>query len=153
MTEDLLSSFGLYGGAGISAFLFGLIPFNQDVVLFGMSATLVDSPSQLPLIVIIATIAHTIAKVITYYIGRGLLELPRGRFKSVIERARGKLDQWNKRPYWVMGLAALVGLPPLYIVGFIASALRIRIVPFILICFVGRLIHFGIVVAIPWITY
>jgi membrane protein YqaA with SNARE-associated domain len=150
------ASFGAYGGAALSSLLFGFIPGNPDIPLFAISATLVDDPwVQLPIIVAISAVLHTLAKVATYYMGVGILALPhrRPRWRPMIERAQRQLDRWNRHPYWILAAAAVIGLPPLYLVGFIASALRVRIVPFILIVLLGRLVHFGVVAALPWIDY
>ena len=151
-----LSSYGIYGGSAVASFVFGIVPFNADVILFGISAKLVDDPlRQLPVVVLIAAFTHTIAKVITYYMGVGMLALPqrRPRWKKYIDKAQARLDKWNRYPKTTLWLATLIGLPPLALVGFIGSALRIRIVPFALIVFFGRLVHFGVVVAIPWIDF
>ncbi|MCX5741526.1 MAG: hypothetical protein NT062_03400, partial [Proteobacteria bacterium] len=132
---DDLASFGIYGGAALSSFVFGIVPFNPDIVLFGISAKLVDSIAQLPLLVVVATVAHVFAKVITYYMGIGLLAYPqrKPKWKRLIDRAQTKLDKWNRWPHFTVGLAAVVGLPPLFVIGFIAHALRVRIFPFIAI--------------------
>jgi len=155
--SDLFASLGAYGGAALSSFAFGLIPFNPDLPLFAISATLLDSPSQLPLLVTIATVAHVIAKVITYYLGIQLLRLPRGRFKRVIEKAQARLDdptsRWARWPKVIVFVSSVVGLPPLYVIGFVASAMRVRIVPFIVLVTIGRVIHFGVVAGLPWIAW
>jgi membrane protein YqaA with SNARE-associated domain len=153
MTGNPFASLGMYGGAGLASFAFGIVPFNPDIPLVAISETLVDSPVQLPLLVVIATLAHVAAKVITYYMGIGLLKLPRGRWKAVIEKAQARLDRWGKWPKVIVFVASAVGLPPLYLVGFVAHAMRVRIVPFIVLVTLGRLIHFGVVMALPWVTY
>lgn len=152
--EDL-ASYGVYGGSAIASFVFGIIPFNADVVLFGISASLVESPAQLPLMTLIAALAHTLSKIVTYYMGIGMLALParRPRLKKLMDRGQASLDRWNRLPKTTLFASAAIGLPPLILVGFIASAMRVRIVPFVVIVFAGRILHFGVVVLIPWIDF
>ncbi len=147
------ASFGIYGGAALASFVFGIVPFNPDIPLFAISLKLVESPAQLPLLVAIATVAHVLAKVITYYMGIGLMKLPRGRFATVITKAQARLDRWGTWPKVIVFVSATVGLPPLYLVGFIASAMRVRIGTFILLVTVGRAIHFTVIAALPWIAW
>lgn len=153
MTDNPFASLGMYGGAGLASFVFGLVPFNPDIPLFAISEALVESPSQLPLLVIIATVAHVAAKVITYYLGIGLMRIPRGRWKGIIEKAQARLDRWGRWPKVIVFVSSVVGLPPLYLVGFVGNAMRVRIVPFIVLVTLGRLVHFGVVMALPWVTY
>ena len=152
--EDL-ASYGVYGGSAIASFVFGIVPFNADVVLFGISASLVESPAQLPLMTLIAAAAHTLAKIVTYYMGIGMLALParRPRLKRLMDRGQARLDKWNRLPKTTIFASAVIGLPPLILVGFIASAMRVKIVPFMVLVFVGRILHFGAVVVIPWIDF
>ena len=50
----------------------------------------------------------------------------------------------------VMFLASTFGLPPLYLIGFIAKPLmKIEIIPFTLCCFFGRIGRFAVLAAIP----
>ena len=61
------------------------------------------------------------------------------RIKPQIERARGRIDRWNRYPLSVFFFSATVGFPPMYLLGFIARPLmRIRFVPFTVLCLVGR---------------
>jgi membrane protein YqaA with SNARE-associated domain len=153
MTGNPFASFGLYGSTALASFVFGIVPFNPDIPLFAISEKLVDTPAQLPLLIAIATVAHVISKVITYYVGIGLLKVPRGRLKAVIEKAQARLDRWGRWPKVIVLLAAVIGIPPLYLVGFVASAMRVRIGWFIVLVTIGRVIHFGVVMALPWVTY
>src|SRR4051812_1200118 len=94
MTEHLLASFGLYGGTMVFCFLAGLIPIlNTEIFLVGISMWAVKSPSQLPAIVLLGAIGQMTAKVILYYAGLGMFELPRGRMKARIEKARVRLEK------------------------------------------------------------
>jgi membrane protein YqaA with SNARE-associated domain len=153
MTHEVLQTLGLYAGTLVVCFLAGLIPLiNAEVYLVGISIWAVKRPEQLPAIVILAALGQMIAKVILYYAGMGMFELPKGKWRDRIERARKYLDRWQKQPYLVYAASASLGLPPLYLTTFAAGAMRINFSLFCLIGFTGRVLRFAVLVAIPWIV-
>lgn len=153
MTQHLLGSLGLYGATLIVCFASGLIPLlNAELYLVGVTTLAVHAPSQLPGLVVCAAVGQMTAKCLLYGAGMGMLELPRGRWKEKIERARARLSTWRKRPYLVYAVSSTVGLPPFYLVSLAAGALKIRFRPFCAIGLAGRIVRFGVVVAIPWIA-
>lgn len=149
MTESLLESLGIYGGAFVVAFIAGLFPlFSIELFLFGLSAMVGPTVAVLTLCCALATVGHQIAKTITYYAGVGALE--HGRLKARIERNRERIDRWNKAPHLILTLGGAFGIPPLWILGFIAEPLmRIRIVPFTLIVLTTRFGRFFVIAVIP----
>lgn len=152
MLEQLVTSLGLYGGTLVVCFIAGLIPLvNAEIFLAGLSMWAVKSPGQLPAIVAMAAVGQMSAKVILYYAGLGMFELPTGKWRTRIERARGRLDKWREKPYFIYALSASVGLPPFYLVSLAAGALRINFTLFCIIGFIGRVLRFAVVVAIPWL--
>ncbi|HUS29994.1 MAG TPA: hypothetical protein VMZ53_15920 [Kofleriaceae bacterium] len=152
MTHDLLQTLGLYAGTLVVCFLAGIIPLiNAEVYLVGISIWVVKRPEQLPAIIILAALGQMIAKVILYYAGMGMFELPTGKWKARIDRARGMLTRWEKQPYLVYAASASLGLPPLYLTTFAAGALKINFTLFCLIGFTGRVLRFAVLVSIPWI--
>lgn len=152
MTHDLLTALGLYGATLVVCFLAGLIPIvNAEVFLVGVSIWAVKSPDQLPAIILLAAVGQMLAKVILYYAGMGMFELPTGRWKERIDKARAKLTRWEKQPYLVYASSASLGLPPLYLTTFAAGALRINFTLFCLIGLLGRIARFSVIVIIPWL--
>jgi membrane protein YqaA with SNARE-associated domain len=151
VTDDLLSMLGLYGGTFAVAVISGLVPVaNLELFLIGLVRLAVDDSSQLVMIVILAATGQMVAKLGLYHAGRGLLELPRGRYKKKILAARAKLEQWRSRPYLIYSLSAVFGLPPFYLTVLAAGALAIRLQAFLLIGLAGRLLRFGVLVALAW---
>ena len=139
MTETLLSTFGLYGGALVISFIAGLFPLiSIEVFLVGVSAWAHPSAGDYVLLILISAFGHQVAKTITYYAGAGALE--RGKVKASVEKFKARIEKWNRRPKLVMFLGATIGLPPLLLLGFIAHPImNMRFVPFTLICLVGRI--------------
>lgn len=145
----LLASLGIYGGSFVVAFIAGLFPlFSIELFLIILSAKVTPSIGALTLCCLLAAIGHQIAKTITYYAGVGALE--RGKLKAKLDKVRPRIDRWNKAPHLILALAGAIGIPPLYVVGFIAEPLmRIRIIPFTAIVLVTRFGRFVVLAVIP----
>jgi len=144
VTDSLLQMFGLFGGAAVIGFVAGMFPIvSIDLFLIGVSTWAAPSPGAIALLVLLASIGHQIAKTFCYFAGEGLLALPTGKMKARIERAKARIDRWNKRPKLIMFFASTIGIPPLYLMTFIAGPLmKMRFWQFTAICFgcrVGRL--------------
>jgi membrane protein YqaA with SNARE-associated domain len=149
VTEDLLAKFGVYGGTIAVAFIAGMFPIvSIEVFLVGVSVATLPSFPNLLLICTLAALSHQVAKTICYYAGEAALE--HGKIGKKIEAARPRIEKWNKAPYLVMTLGATIGLPPLYLLGFIAEPImRMRFIPFTLIVFFGRVARFIFLAGIP----
>ncbi len=152
MTETLLSTFGLYGGALVISFVAGLFPLvSIELFLIGISTWATPTPVGFVLLVILAATGHQIAKTITFYAGIGALE--NKKLAARVEKVRTRIDKWNKRPKVIMFIAATIGLPPLWLLGFIAHPLmKMRIVPFTLIVYFGRIGRYAFLMLIPLVV-
>jgi membrane protein YqaA with SNARE-associated domain len=155
VTYDLVAMLGLYGGTFVVSLIAGLVPLvNAEVFLVGLVRLAVDRSSQLPAIVIAASVGQMIAKIGLYPAGRGMLELPRvryeSRYKAKLERVRQKLESWKTKPYLVYGVSSVTGLPPFYLTVLAAGAMKIRFNAFLMIGLAGRLLRFACLVAITW---
>jgi membrane protein YqaA with SNARE-associated domain len=147
--QRLLEDYGIYGGSLIVAFIAGLFPlFSIEVFLVLATSFARPSFEQLAVCCLLAALSHQVAKTITYYAGVGALE--HGKLKQKIEAHRARIDRWNKAPHLVLVLGGALGVPPLWILGFIARPLmRINIAMFTLIVFVTRFGRFMVLAAIP----
>ena len=151
MTAEILSTVGLYVGTFLVCFVAGLVPIiNAELFLAGISAWAIASPAPLPAIVLLAAAGQMAAKLLLYYAALGMFELPKGRHKERIEKARSKIEKWRSKPKAVLALSATLGLPPFYLSSFAAGALKIRLRTFCAIGMAGRVLRFSLVVAIPW---
>jgi membrane protein YqaA with SNARE-associated domain len=151
VTDSLLAMLGIYGGTFVVSWIAGLVPLvNTEVFLVGLVRLAVDRSSQLAPIVLCAAVGQMIAKIILYYTGRSLLDLPRGRYKNKVELLRVKIERWKTKPYLVYAISSVLGLPPFYLTVLAAGAMRIRFDAFLVIGFVGRVLRFAILVAIAW---
>ena len=151
MTETLLASFGLYGGALLIAFASGLFPLIS-VELFLVGVATLRSPPLASMVVMIAlaVLGHQLAKTITYYAGIRGLAAPSGRVRRQLDRARVYIERWNRYPKLVLLFATTVGLPPMYVIGFVAKPLmNIELLPFTLWTVAGRTVRYATLTAIP----
>ena len=149
MTETLLATFGLYGGAFVISFVAGLFPLiSIELFLVGIARLAPPSPGGIVALVLISAVGHQIAKTITFYAGVGALE--NKKLAARVEKVRTRIDRWNKQPKLVMLLSATFGLPPLWLLGFIAHPLMgMRFIPFTVICFLGRIGRYAFMIIVP----
>jgi membrane protein YqaA with SNARE-associated domain len=149
MIRDLLTTFGPYGGSFLVALIAGLFPLiSIEVALLMLSYFTTPTWPVLLACCGLAAVGHQIAKTITYYAGVGALE--RGKLKKKLDEVRPRIEKWNKAPKLVMFLGGSLGLPPLYVLGFIARPLMgMGIVPFTLIVLFTRFGRFVVVGAVP----
>jgi membrane protein YqaA with SNARE-associated domain len=147
--DHLVAAFGLYGAALAIAFLAGMFPLlSIELFLVGAAAWGV-AVDQLVVLIAIAAVGHQVAKTVTYYAGAGALELPRGKLRDQIAAAKQRIDRWNRRPRLIMLAGAALGLPPLYLLGFVARpVLNMQLATFTGITLAGRLARYTTLVAV-----
>jgi len=148
--NELGRALGLYGGTFAVCFVSGLVPFvNAEIWLVAITLVAV-SPSQLPLVVLLAATGQVVAKVLLYYAALGAVRIPTGRFREKVEKARARVASWKDRPHAVLWSAATVGLPPFYVVSLLAGALGYRLRALLSIGMIGRTVRFAVVVGAAW---
>jgi len=146
--QTLATDLGIPGGTLLVCFVGGLVPIiNAEVWLVAITLS-VSTVAPLPLMVAMAVVGQLIAKSLLYVGARGALRLAPRRYQDALARARGHLVHWRKKPLAVLWLSTTVGLPPLYLVALVASALEIRFRTFVLVGLVGRTLRFGTVVVL-----
>ncbi len=149
MRETLLAMFGLYGGAFVISFIAGMFPLvSIELFLIFVMSYYPPGPGGFVLLVLLAAFGHQVAKTVTFYMGVGALESK--RLKPRVDKVRTRIDKWDKRPKLIMFIAATIGLPPLWLMGFIAHPLmKMRIQTFTLIIFFGRIGRYAFLMLIP----
>ena len=153
MTEQLLESLGLYGGTLVVCFVSGLVPLiNTELFLVGIAAIAITSPAEILPVALLAAIGQTSAHLVIYFAGLGVVELPRGKTRARIERARARVASWQRRPHAVLVLASVVGLPPLMLVSLVAGAMKISVRAYCAITLVGRTVRFAAIVALTYLA-
>ena len=149
MVDHLLATLGLYGATLALAFLAGMFPLvSIELFLIGAAAWGV-AVDQLIVMIAIAVVGHQVAKTVTYYAGAGVFELPRGKLRDKIAAAKQRIERWNRRPRLIMLAGAALGLPPLYLLGFIARPMmNMQLATFTGITLAGRTVRYAAMVAV-----
>jgi len=102
----------------------------------------------------VAALGQTCGKVVFYFLGRSSLNWRWVRRRIDSPRAQARLAVWQRRTHdnpWtvtgLIGVSAVLGLPPLAIISVLAGQLRASLVLFTAAVFTGRTLRFGAVFA------
>jgi len=148
--EALGHDLGIYAGTFLVCFVSGLVPVvNAEVWLVAVTL-LVDTAAPLPAVVVLAAAGQMAAKSLLYYAALGVLDLPTGRYREKVEKARASLARWKRRPNLVLFASASIGLPPLYVTTLLAGGLGYRFRSFFVIGMLGRAARFTVIVVAAW---
>jgi membrane protein YqaA with SNARE-associated domain len=125
----------------------GFVPVvNAELFLVGVAA--VASRESLPLVVLMAAAGQMTAKSGMYLGGRGVVRLPKGKRQEDLHALQERVARWRSKDLLVF-VSAAVGLPPFFATSILAGTLRFPFVRFLLAGFLGRLVRFGVFVAVP----
>lgn len=95
------------------------------------------------------TLGHVAAKLPWYALGRHA-DRAMGRFGArYVARARELLAARPGYGVGVLGLSAVLSVPPFHLAAIAAGLARVPFLPFALTCFGGRLLRFGVLVTAP----
>ncbi len=130
------------------ALLSALVPVvNIEIYLLGASA--LAPPAFVVPLIVAATAGQILGKTAMYYVGTGALKVPGERWKAVLERVNTQMAQHPRMGGALVFASASAGLPPFYIMSVAAGAARMNLAWFIVLGSLGRLIRFGVIVAVP----
>ncbi len=125
----------------------GFIPVvNAELFLVGVAA--VAPRESLPWVAALAAAGQMVAKCGMYLGGRGVVALPKGRRHEDIARWQARVERWRSKDVLVL-VSASVGLPPFFVTSILAGSLKFPFARFLAAGFLGRLLRFGAVVAVP----
>jgi membrane protein YqaA with SNARE-associated domain len=145
--DELVARVGLPLATFVYCIASGFIPVvNAELFLLGAAAL---APGELlPVITILAAAGQMVAKSGMYLGGRGVVRLPSEKRKADLEALRARVARWKSRDLLVLVSAAL-GLPPFFAVSILAGTLRFPFPRFLVAGFLGRLVRFSLIVAVP----
>jgi len=124
-----------------------VIPIIHTELLVLGIVTLAPGKHGLPL-VLIATTGTMVGKTILYFGGRGLLRL-KFRQREKIDRMVAHAEKRRGLTGSVLFASAASGFPPFYIVTVASGILKLSLVTFLTLGFVGRFLRFAAVVYAP----
>ena len=141
----ILSYFGL---TVVSA----ILPWvNAEVIVLSMPAV-APSPEALAVLVVIATAGQMTGKCFVYWAGRKGNKVLPARAGAALEKLKARLATSPKKAAVVVLLSSLVGLPPFFLVTFVAGATRMNFATFVTAGTTGRLVRFGALVMLPQVV-
>lgn len=140
--------------------LSGLIPVVNAEAYVGGVALVVDDAGVWA-VGAAAAAGQMLAKVAYYYLGKSSLNWKWVRRHTEKPKWKERFDRWQQRVdgnRWAAGVllavSASVGIPPFAVVAVLAGYLRIPVVMFIIIGFLGRFARFaavlGLVQTVIW---
>jgi membrane protein YqaA with SNARE-associated domain len=145
-SEALLSVVGIYAGTFAVGAVSSLLPF-VSIEVFLVALTIARGPADALILVVLATAGQVIGKLPVYAATRAASSLP-GRQRRWVERIRGWAERRGHRPVALLGISALVGLPPFSLASTAAGVLAIRLRTFCVVIAAGRAARFVILIAI-----
>ena len=136
---------GCFGGAIVSA----IVPWvNAELLLLAAMPVAMKHQASVPLVIVVA-FGQMTGKSVLYWLAR-TAKVPRAeRLANAIERWRARFERHPRSAIAIMGVSAVSGFPPFYVISVVAGALRISFVAFLMVGSLGRLTHFGLVAAVP----
>ena len=148
-TWQQLSATGLFLLCFSLSIVSALVPWvNGEVLLLSLTA-LARSPSDLVVLVLLASAGQMVGKCVLYWAGRGTGWLQSARIRRVVNAWRERFERAPSKLLALVFVSSALGIPPCYVVTILAGALRVRLGPFIGVGTCGRLVRFGILVAVP----
>ena len=125
------------------AVLSSVVPFvNAEILLLGLALA---SPESAPLLVVVMAAGQMAGKSALFLGGDRLA--PAAMEARLARWRRGGSGRAAGAP--LVGVSALVGLPPFYLVSIAAPALGVRFRTFLAMGLAGRLLRFALLVALP----
>ena len=124
--------------------------FNTEIYLLAASA--IAPPQLVPALIVGAALSQMLGKSLLYYGGRGALNLPIKRLRTMVESVQRRYEQGAAAPALggtVVLASAGVGLPPFYVVSVACGIFRVPFLQFLLIGLIGMLARYTVVVMAP----
>lgn len=143
---------GLYGSCFGLSIVSALVPWvNGEILLLSMAA-LVHSPGKLFVLVVLASAGQMAGKCVLYWTARGALHSGSSRIAKKVERWRERFEGPLAKRLALVFISSAVGIPPFYIISILAGAFQLDFKSFQVVGMCGRLVRFGLIVAIPYLT-
>lgn len=146
--ENYLTPENLYLSTFVLCFISGFVPLvNAEAVVIAAAAF--SGQEMILEIAIISAFGQMIAKGILYFAGRGVLNIPMGKYEAKLAEVEQKFERWRGKSDLFIFLSASVGFPPFYVVSILAGVVKHNFYRFFLFGMAGRTIRFGLLALFP----
>jgi len=146
--EELIGSVGVYAASFVVGFVSGLVPFVNSELYLLLVSPMVSRPALVP-IALLSALGQMGAKLVLFYAGRGVFNIPFGRHQKRIDKVKEKFQQWENRLGALILLSAFAGIPPFYAVSVVVGGMKLNVVKFGVLGYIGRAARFTIIVYFP----
>ena len=138
----------MYAASFVVGFVSGLVPFVNSELYLLLVSPMVSRPALVP-VALLCALGQMGAKLILFYAGRGVFNIPIGRHQKRIDAVKKKFQEWEGKVDLLILMSAFVGLPPFYAVSVVAGGMKLGAVKFFIAGFIGRAGRFAVIVYFP----
>ena len=144
MFHSLAGTIGIYGATLVVAALSGFIPvINAEVYLVAVTLSQRSVPLAIVLGLIVA-IGQMTAKVGIYKASSGAANKAKGseKIQAKLDKAQALMSRWKDKPFLLVFVSAVFGIPPFFIVSVLAGMLKLSFKKFLVLGTIGRTMRF-----------
>jgi membrane protein YqaA with SNARE-associated domain len=133
---------GSFAGGVVSA----LVPwlYAEAVLLVALPAAAAHHATTA--LVVVVTLGQMVGKSVMYWLGRATYKGGLRRFAMLSEQWQLRIAQHPRLAVGVVGVSALLGFPPFYVIAMAAGATRIPFAAFLAVGGLARFAHFALLV-------
>lgn len=147
-TIDLQSPFLAIASAALAGFAVGIVPLGAAEVL-AVAIGAVTPPSLAVTMLVVFTASHVASKWIWFVVGSYAERITHPWFLRMIARTREFLARNPAYGPSTLAAGAVFSIPPFHLTAIAAGIIRLPLGQFLLICFSGRLLRFGLLALAP----
>ena len=136
------------GTAAVAGFGAGILPIGMAEAL-ALAIGVVEPPELAVAMWLVFTATHVLAKVPWYWLGAHSDRVMGAWAMRYTQRARAFLDERPAFGTGLLAVSALTSVPPFHLASIAAGMTRIPFARFLVLCFGGRLVRFGLLVLAP----
>ena len=144
MTAALLARASCFALTAVSA----VVPWvNAELVLLSFTAT-ASSPAAMAVLVVVATSGQMTGKLVLYAAGRQGSRVSSPRVARLLDVWRPRCMADPRRADRLVLVSSTIGFPPFIMTSLLAGAVGMDLARFLIAGSIGRLVHFGALVAL-----
>jgi membrane protein YqaA with SNARE-associated domain len=148
VSGELCAHIGVPLATFLVCFVSALLPLvNAELYLVAVGALV--PVALLPVLAVLAAAGQMAGKLLFFAAARGAGRLSSDAGRQRLERWRTRLARWRGAEPALVFVSASLGLPPLAVVSVVAGLIGMRARVFLLMGFAGRVLRFGVVLAVP----
>ena len=143
---------GLFGSCFALSIVSALVPWvNGEILLLSLASVAPSTAARITL-VFLASCGQMAGKCVLYWTARGARQTRESRWGEKLDHWANRFNTRPSRQLALVFISSTVGIPPFYVISILAGASRLDFKSFQVVGLCGRLVRFGLLVAIPYFT-